>query len=357
MPFGARVVGLALAGTMAVVLVMLAPDLYRYVPISWRLHGPGLALAGFAAVYAVARLWVRTRPAGRPTVEPLGRILDRLDGLADQALCRGLPAVAIAVVLAFLATWLPHYLLWPWGRDADTFATLAQSWDSGILPYRDIRAYNFPGTIYLFWVLGKVAGWGRTWVFYTVDAGAVILLGATLTAWSRRCFGGILPGVSAYLVFLTFYLSCDYETVAERDWHASLCVVLGLMALQVRPGRTSWVVSVALVAAALAIRPHVVVFLPALGAAVAEGTDRPGTEPRPGRARLIRSLVEWLLAVGLLTALAFAPLVIAGIADEPASPTTWCAGSGSSPTADPTVAPASQPRRRRWLMSCASARR
>ena len=46
-----------------------------------------------------------------------------------------------------LASWALHYLTWPWCRDEDTFATLALSWDAGIRPYRDIRAYNFPGHI------------------------------------------------------------------------------------------------------------------------------------------------------------------------------------------------------------------
>ncbi len=203
-------------------------------------------------------------------------------------------------------------------RDSDTFATLAQSWDAGILPYRDIRAYNFPGAIYLFWVLGKVAGWGRTWPLYAVDAAALILLGVILAAWSRRCLGRLLPGVSAYLIFLTFYLSLDFETVAERDWHASLCVVLGLLILEAWPGRASRVISALLAALALAIRPHVVVFLPALWAAVAEGIGRPRhrADRRSSAPGLVRSLAEWSLAFGIFTAMAFAPLLIAGIADD-----------------------------------------
>src|SRR5262249_28303596 len=173
---------------------------------------------------------------------------------------------------------------------------------------------NFPGAIYVCWVLGKVAGFGRTWAFYAVDSAAMVLLGMVLAAWSRRCLGRVLPGVSASLVFLTFYLSRDYFTVAQRDWHASLCVVRGLLALQAWPGRTSRLVSALLAAAALAIRPHVVVFLPALAAAVAEGvatgppgTGLPGPHPPSGR---LRALAEWVLAFGSFTALAFAPLLI-----------------------------------------------
>ncbi len=101
-----------------------------------------------------------------------------MDAFSDAALSGGLTIVAAGVCLAFLSTWLPHYLLWPWARDPDTFATLAQSWDAGIRPYRDIRGYNFPGAIYLFWVLGKLFGWGRTWTFYAFDA-----------AGAHRCSG------------------------------------------------------------------------------------------------------------------------------------------------------------------------
>src|SRR5579883_976904 len=315
MAFGRRIVGLVLAGTGAVILVLLAPDLYGFMPRAVRRHRLGLALAGLAVSYGVARFWVGRRSATRAARDPLRRLLERLDALAGFAMGGGLSVVVVVIGLWFLATWVPHYLLWPWYRDTDTFATMAQSWDAGILPYRDIRAYNFPGAIYLCWVLGKVAGFGRTWAFYAVDAVALVVLGMVLAAWSRRCLGRVLPGVSAYLVFLTFYLSRDYFTVAQRDWHASLCVALGLLALQAWPGRASRLTSALLAAAALAIRPHVVVFLPALAAAVAEGVsrDRPGAglPGPPAPAARLRALAEWLLAFGLFLVIAFAPLLIA----------------------------------------------
>jgi hypothetical protein len=317
---GRRVVSRALAGTAAVILMLLAPDLYGYLPQAVRRHRLGWVLGGLAVSYGVGRLWVGRRSATRAAGDPLRRLLDRLDVLAGFAIRGGLSVVVVVTCLCLLATWVPHYLLWPWYRDTDTFATMAQSWDAGILPYRDIRAYNFPGAIYLCWVLGKVAGFGRTWAFYAVDSAVVAFLGMVLAAWSRRCLGRVLPGVSAYLVFLTSYLSRDYFTVAQRDWHASLCVVLGLLALQAWPGRSSRLVSALLAAAALAIRPHVVVFLPALAAAVAEGvaTEPPGIGlpgPHPPSGRL-RALAEWLLAFGSFTVIAFAPLLIAGIADD-----------------------------------------
>ncbi len=310
--------GLALAGTVVVVLWITATDILWYFPQELRVRWLARNLLGLAAIYAVGRLLAGRREAGRPTADPLRWGLDGLDRLAATAMAGGLTIAIVAACVGLLATWVPHYLFWPWFRDSDTFATIAQSWDAGILPYRDIRGYNFPGAIYLFWLLGRVAGWGQTWALYAVDAAALVLLGVTLAAWSRRCLGGRFAGVAAYLAFLTFYLNLDYQTVAERDWHASLCVVLGLLILQAWPGRTSRIVSALLAAIALTIRPHVLLFLPAFFAAIAEGIARPDTEPAGTgpRAGFIRSLAEWTLAFATFTALAFSPLVIAGIADD-----------------------------------------
>ncbi len=318
--FGSRlvpIIGLALAGTIAVILCILAPDLMRFLPPPLRRRRFELALMGIAAAYVVGRLATRRVGDDAGSSHRLRRLLKGLDRRVIGALSVGL----VAACAGFLATWVPHYLLWPWYRDSDTFATLAQSWDAGILPYRDIRGYNFPGAIYLFWVLGKLAGWGRTWPLYAADAAGLILLGVTLAAWSRRCLGKLLPGVASYLIFVTFYLSLDFEKVAERDWHASLGIVLGLLALEAWPGRTSRIISALLTALTLSVRPHVVVFLPALWAAVAEGADRStgpseeidGHHPRPG---VVRGLAEWSLAFFVFTAIAFAPLAIAGIADD-----------------------------------------
>src|SRR5262249_43320856 len=183
-------------------------------------------------------------------------------------------------------------------------------------PYRDIRGYNFPGAIYLFWLLGKTFGWGRTWPLYAVDAAGLILLGAILVAWSRRCLGRMLPGLVSDLIFLTFYLNLGFRMVAQRDWHASLCIVLGLLALQAWPGRSARIVSALLGATALTIRPHAVLFLPALAAAVLEGTDPIDDRSTTGRGQQWRRLAGWFFMLGGFTALAVSPLVIAGIAGD-----------------------------------------
>ncbi|MHB1559460.1 MAG: hypothetical protein ACYC61_18585 [Isosphaeraceae bacterium] len=290
---------LVLVVTSVAFVIFLLPEIYWSLPAPLRQRRVELVLACLAAVYAVVRA------AGRK------RLVEVTDAAADRAMAGGLAVLAGMAAVAMLACWVPHYLLWPWSRDADTFATLAQSWDRGIRPYRDIRGYNFPGALYLAWVLGKMFGWGRTWPLYAFDATALLLLGLILAAWSRRCLGGTLPGLAAYAVFLTYYLNRDFETVAQRDWYASLGMVAGLLILQAWPGRTSIAVAAVLGAAALSVRPHAVFFLPATACAVLEGAGMPSG----GRAQR-RRLVAWAFLLIAFTAMAFAPLVIAGIADD-----------------------------------------
>jgi hypothetical protein len=296
----ARVVAigtLVLAVTAAAFLLYVLPEVFWSLPAPLRSRRTELVLACLAGAYGLSLLSKRRR---------------RIDAVADRGLAGGLAVLLALLALAMLAAWVPHYLLWPWARDADTFATLALSWDRGIRPYRDIHGYNFPGAIYLSWLLGKTFGWGRTWPLYAVDAAMIGALGLVLTAWSRRCLGGRFPGLAAYVVWLTYYLNRDFETVAQRDWHASLGMVLGILALQAWPGRASVVVSAALASAALAIRPHALVFLPATALAVLEVVG----ESSMGRSPRWRRLPVWLGLLLLFTLLFLAPLVVAGIADD-----------------------------------------
>jgi hypothetical protein len=344
--------GLVVAGTVGSVVVLLAPAMEMFLPSAVRSRHFGLSVLALAAAYAACRAVVKRRSRTSSSKGQLDWAVDRLDDLGAMALRGWLTAGVAVVCLGLLATWLPHYLTWPWGRDADTFATIAQSWDVGIRPYRDIRGYNFPGAIYTLWILGKLAGWGRTWPLFAMDAAALMVLGAVLAAWSRRCFGRALPGLMAYLVYLVFYLDRDYERVAQRDWHACLAVVLGLMVLQAWPGRAGRIVSAWLAAAALAIRPHTVLFLPAMAAALIEGMElrrkqapessfqrvaHPDAGARPG-VGLIQALAEWSLALGLFTLSAFAPLLIVGIAGDSVRSLMVVVYGGAYPHASPATA-------------------
>ena len=138
-----------------------------------------------------------------------------------------------------------------------------------MLPYRDVAVFNFPGQIELFWLLGKCFGWGRTTPIYVVDSALLLVLGLVMSAWSRRSFGRCSPGLVGFVAFLYYYLSLDYAVVAQRDWQGPLLVVLGMMLVQAWPGLAATMGSGLLFGLALVIRPHVLLFTPAVALVVA----------------------------------------------------------------------------------------
>ena len=229
-------------------------------------------------------------------------------GFAAWMLGWPLSAALIVVALVQLASWLPHYLTWPYWADHDVAATSARSWDLGVLPYRDFHMNGFPGETYLFYALGKLGGWGRSPVFYGFDAGFLLVFLGTLVAWSLRRFGRGLPGLVGSIAFLSYYLSLDYSHAGQRDWHATCYAMLALLLAQGWPGRLASLVSAILAAFALATRPQTVVFVPALLVAIV-GED---SGEIPFGRRLLRG-VGWLVALAVCAALAFVPLAVAGI--------------------------------------------
>ncbi len=312
----ARIILLGLAGTIGVFVLLILPDLLRLIvgliPLRLRVWWVEELALVFLITYVIARRFIVAEPGAGRVANLARRELARIDFLMDRAWDGGLAMAVGLVCVGFLIAWVPHYLTWPWSRDEDTFAVLALSWDRGILPYRDIRAYNFPGETYLFWGLGKVFGWGRTIPFYALDASCVVLLGAALVAWSRRKLDGALPGLVGYLAFLGFYMSLAFENTGERDWHTAFLACSCLMIAQAWPGCWSRIASALMMAMALSIRPHAVLFLPALVAAVTEPGPTSGPSPY-GKARVV---LEWSLWLGVFLALVFAPVVAAGIAGD-----------------------------------------
>jgi hypothetical protein len=237
------------------------------------------------------------------------RARDYLDALAARILGARLSVAVIAICLGLLLAWVPHYLTWPLFIDADQFALSARSWDAGLLPYRDLPDFDFPGPTYMAYLLGKGFGWGHTAPLAAIDVAFVALLGIALAHWSRRRFGLMLPGLLGYLPFLCYYLTLDYSQVAQRDWHGPFFAVLGLLALEIAPGRPGRALSAFALAVALAYRPQVLLFLPAVVVALA---GEPSTLGQPGN-QLVRRLGEWSAAFAASLTLVFAPLLLAGV--------------------------------------------
>lgn len=216
------------------------------------------------------------------------------------------------VYLLMLAAWVPHYLSWPWWNDHDHFGTFAMAWDAGVLPYRDLPTFQFPGEYYLFWGLGRAFGWGHTAPLYAADAAALVAFGVALGIWSRLQFGRALPGVAGYGWFLCYYLDLGLPQVAQRDWHAAFLAALGLLAAEALPGRAGRVASALGLAAALSIRPQFVLLAPAFLLAV-DASARPvgGSWALTARAAL-----GWGVLVVAFFALTLAPLAVAGTLDD-----------------------------------------
>ena len=183
------------------------------------------------------------------------RSRDWLDAFSAWVLNGWLTVAVAGVCVLCLVTWMPHYLTWPWFVDTEQFAVSALSWDSGLVPYRDLPDFDFPGPIYLCYLLGKAFGWGDTVPFNAIDATFLVLLGIALAAWSRRLFRSMLPGLAGYLPFLCIYLSMDILQVGQRDWHGPLFAILGLLAQQARPGRAGRVAAALGLAAGLCVSP------------------------------------------------------------------------------------------------------
>lgn len=285
---------------VASALTWMLPWWIRDYPVDWTVSAIG---AGYVGV----GFWIARR-GGAARSPRLVRGLDRVDAFSWWTLRRGLSIVFAATGAVWLAMWLPHYLQWPWWRDTDNFAVLARDWAAGARPYRDIRGYNFPGHIYLHWIIGKLFGWGRPWVWFAVDSSALLVFVGVLLVWARRRLQSPLAGMAASLVVLAYYLDQPFDSVAQRDWHVAMCAGLGILVLETWPGRRGRWLSALLAAVAFTIRPHAVLFLPALARAAAgdEGDWR----------RAGARVLEWCGAFAMFAVVGFAPLMVAGVLDD-----------------------------------------
>jgi hypothetical protein len=210
--------------------------------------------------------------------------------------------------LTLLVIWIPHYLTWPWFCDHEHFAMIARSWEVGVKPYSDLATYQFPGEIYLFWVLGKLTGWGNTVSIYAFDVMLVFGLGILLILWGLRLSGRLLPGLIGFSSFLLFYLSVKFDVAAQRETHTTVLMLASLMMPTIWAGRGGRVISAVAFGLALLIRPQVVVLLPAILLSL----DRSARPPGAHWLQSFLPLLTWGLISGLTLALGFLPLLLNG---------------------------------------------
>ncbi|MGE3820159.1 MAG: hypothetical protein AB7I30_12125 [Isosphaeraceae bacterium] len=302
-----RLVGIAVGTVAALVVLSTFREISAVITstLGLSLSYRNRMLMGFLAALVVG-LWMqhgmrfRSRAGSSST----------WDRACDFVYRGPLPALVAGAILLMAATWVPHYLTWPWWADTDHFAVSALSWRAGILPYKDLVDYNFPGPTYLMWVLGTLFGWGRTWPFYAFDATWLGVVVVGLALWSRARFADPLPGLTAGLFLCALYLNLPVSEVAQRDWYTATLSLVAILIPQSSPAprRRDLILSALAMALALATRPHAVLFLPAV-ALVAGGES--GTP----RERLRRAL-GWTCSFLAMGALAFLPLAAFGVLDD-----------------------------------------
>ena len=305
----ARLVGFSILAALLACLLMVFEGILRLTGF-W----PPSRLDVSVIVGILVGLAIMRRGAAWSWVHPtlrsnLRRWAERADDFASWAMIGNRPATVISALIAILvATWAPHYLTWPFWTDHDVLATLALGWDRGQLPWRDQIGFQFPGEIELFWALGRGAGWGSSLAFYAADLALLGVLLGTVAVSCRACLGRWLPGLAACLAILGYYVTLVFTLAAQRDWHAAELAAIALMLLVAgRSWRLRLASSLAF-AMALTIRPHAIVFLPAIGFALM-------VPPRGGTGGRAAALV-WLggLAVGLLAT--FSPVVLSGLTGD-----------------------------------------
>ena len=114
-------------------------------------------------------------------------------------------------------------------------------------------------------------------------------------------------------------MSLDYAVVAQRDWQGPLLVVLGMMLVQAWPGLAATMGSGLLFGLALVIRPHVLLFTPAVALVVAMSVPASSSAgpaagaPARRRHAQNRALLTWAVAAGMGVAAGFAPLAAQGL--------------------------------------------
>ena len=269
---------------------------------------PGIQCVGWAPPTEPGKVG-----GAHPTKNNTGNCITRPGGSDDGAdrgrwtsIERALTGLVLAATAVLVALWLPNYLRWPLYWDTEHFAQMAREWDAGLArPYKEFLSYNWPGQLYLCWAGGKLFGWGKSSAVNAMDVLLLAGFSVCILAWSRRCFGRVLPGSVALLGLVTFYLNCSFLLAGQRTWQAALLAAASVMVAQAARNGFGLAASGALLSAAMIFRPDMAVWgAGAVGAVVLQARSIRGA---------IRPLATWAsgAAAGLL--LAFAPLLAAGI--------------------------------------------
>ena len=216
--------------------------------------------------------------------------------------------LCILMALCFLL-WAPHYLYWPWWMDIEHFSVSAHAWDHGIKPYRDLIDFNFPGPIYVMWVIGKLFGWDHPMAANFLDILVFSVLCFVTVRWSKRVFDSSTAGLIGNLLMARYYMSLDASRVMQRDWYVIALGIGMLMIIQMTTHLNKYLFAGFLLAVAFVIRPYAILLVPPVVVALL-------LEYR-GQWLKIEFAFKQVVFSGLVSSMIlWSPLVLHGIADD-----------------------------------------
>ena len=223
---------------------------------------------------------------------------------------RPISAASVLVVAAFgaltvLLAW--RSLAWPVIHDVALMHYVAWRIADGATPYRDLFDMNQPGTYLIHLaVLRTLGGGDLAWrlvdlAWLAVTAGAIAAFAAP---W------GALASAAGAFVFATYHLAGGAWQAGQRDFFVCVVLVLGALGVArwLEDGRLVTLVwSGAALGAGLTVKPHVALFVGALGAVVAVAAAR---------------------ACGVATAASATAVFVASAAAAPLAVLLWLAATG-----------------------------
>jgi hypothetical protein len=185
---------------------------------------------------------------------------------------RPISAASVLVVAVFGAlTALLAWRSWTWPLIHDVALMHYAAWriGEGATPYRDLFDMNQPGTYLIHLAVLRTLGGGDL-AWRIVDLAWLAVTAGAIAAFAAP-WGGLASAAGAF-VFATYHLAGGAWQAGQRDFLVCVFLLLGALGVArwLEGGRlTALMWSGAALGAGLTVKPHVVLFVGALGAIVA----------------------------------------------------------------------------------------
>lgn len=206
----------------------------------------------------------------------------------------------LTVLLVYLLIWIPEFLLQPIWTDHEHVIAMARLWNQGQFPWLAMHTYQFPGEMELAWAAVTLFGWNNLHPYFLMELVIIGLLSLVMLAWSARQLGHWGYGLGAILSLVLLMSSLPFTNVAQRDTHATICTLIAFCF----PGLFSRAklgdgLSALFFAFGLAIRPHVILFLPVVLCGIWWSNSNLSLCCEQKSRNLIRRFLFWIFAVGI----------------------------------------------------------